>query len=113
MAMDVMFRLSARGHVIHRRRVEGLEHNPASLLAYMNVLSRNLDPKIQSYELAPLILGVLSGTMADADISALDLQLSPGDENNRELTLPAHALSGARLVRHHQGNETYPSCKCY
>ncbi|WP_216380515.1 hypothetical protein [Arcanobacterium phocae] len=99
MAMDVMFRLSARGYVIERRRMAGLKSNSPSVLVYMNVLSRNLDPQVQAYELAPLVLGVLSGAMTGVDISTLDLQLSPGDETNRELTLPSRTLSGARLIR--------------
>ncbi|QJC21117.1 hypothetical protein [Arcanobacterium buesumense] len=99
MAMDVMFRLNARGNCVKRYCLEGLESSFPSVLTYMNVLSRNLDPQLQAYELAPLMLGVLSGSMADIDILALDLQASPGGENNRELNIPSRALSGARLLR--------------
>lgn len=97
--MDIMYRLNRRGEKVTCTVSQQLStYSLAPITDYLDVVSRNMAIEEQMAELAPLYLGLVSVPLEGTDTDALDLQLSPGSDDDEFLSISPQALDGARTL---------------
>ena len=102
LGLDTQFRLAGRAVktvAIGSKAVTSQVELPVT--AYLNVLTKNVTSQVQAGLLAPLFAGIVHHSLqiSNTDTSQLDLQRSPGGDDQPLLQHPSGAFSGAETLR--------------
>lgn len=102
LGLDTQFRLAGRAVETVSIGSPAVTHpTKLPLSSYLRVLTTNLTSTVQAGYLAPLFAGIVDHSLraTSTDTSALDLQRSPGGDDQPLLEHPSGAFDGAQTLR--------------